>query len=93
MRYTLNVRGGTERARYFVSGAFYQENGIFKDFGNDYDNNIGLKRYNLRSNIDFNATKTLSLIHILILTKSTTCAALMNLNTFFHYGYPLQGLL
>lgn len=58
MRYTLNVRGGTERARYFVSGAFYQENGIFKDFGNDYDNNIGLKRYNLRSNIDFDATKT-----------------------------------
>ena len=29
----------------------------------------------------------------MILTKSTTCAALMNLNTFFHYGYPLQGLL
>ena len=27
MRYTLNVRGGSERARYFVSGAFYQENG------------------------------------------------------------------
>ena len=31
MRYTLNVRGGSERARYFVSGAFYQENGIFKE--------------------------------------------------------------
>lgn len=58
MRYTLNVRGGTERARYFVSGAFYQENGIFKEFNNEYDNNIGLKRYNLRSNIDFDATKT-----------------------------------
>ena len=59
MRYTLNVRGGTERARYFVSGAFYQENGIFKDNGlNKYQSNIGLKRYNLRSNIDFDATKT-----------------------------------
>ena len=59
MRYTLNVRGGTEKARYFVSGAFYQENGIFKQ-GNDnnYDNNIGVKRYNLRSNIDFDVTKT-----------------------------------
>ena len=59
MRYTLNVRGGSERARYFVSGAFYQENGIFKEGKkNEYDNNIGLKRYNLRSNIDFDATKT-----------------------------------
>lgn len=59
MRYTLNVRGGAERARYFVSGAFFQENGIFKEGkGNKYDNNIGLKRYNLRSNIDFDVSKT-----------------------------------
>ncbi|MEG1008034.1 MAG: TonB-dependent receptor [Bacteroides sp.] len=59
MRYTLNVRGGTDRARYFVSGAFYQENGIFKEGKqNKYENNIGLKRYNLRSNIDFSATKS-----------------------------------
>ena len=59
MRYTLNVRGGTEKARYFVSGAFYQENGIFKENkNNNYNSNIGLKRYNLRSNIDFDATKT-----------------------------------
>ena len=43
MRYTLYVRGGSERARYFVSGAFYQENGIFKEgMKNEYDNNIGL---------------------------------------------------
>lgn len=58
MRYTLNVQGGSSRARYFVSGAFYQENGIFKKFDNDYNNNIGVKRYNLRSNIDFDVTKT-----------------------------------
>lgn len=25
MRYTLNVRGGTEKARYFVSGAFFKK--------------------------------------------------------------------
>lgn len=34
-RYTLNVRGGTDRARYFVSGAFYKENGIFKQGNNN----------------------------------------------------------
>lgn len=59
MRYTLNVRGGTNRTRYFVSGAFFQENGIFKEGSdNEYDNNIGLKRYNLRSNIDLDVSKT-----------------------------------
>lgn len=58
MRYTLNVRGGSDKTRYFVSGAFYKENGIFKSFSNKYNNNIDLKRYNLRSNIDFDASKT-----------------------------------
>src|SRR5699024_2113373 len=37
-RHTLNFRGGTERARYFVSGAYYHESGYFKS-NPDYDNN------------------------------------------------------
>lgn len=58
-RYTLNVRGGSERARYFVSGAYYHETGIFKNNRmEDYDTNIGVTRYNLRSNIDVDITKS-----------------------------------
>lgn len=58
-RYTLNVRGGTDRARYFVSGAYYNENGLFVDDpANKYNNNIGVNRYNLRSNIDLDVSKT-----------------------------------
>ncbi|MBP6023858.1 TonB-dependent receptor [Ferruginibacter sp.] len=58
-RFTLNVRGGSDRAKYFVSGAYYSENGIFKDDpANKYNNNIGLKRFNLRSNIDLEVSKT-----------------------------------
>ncbi|MBD1420821.1 TonB-dependent receptor [Sphingobacterium chuzhouense] len=58
-RYTLNARGGTERTRYFVSGAYFAESGIFKDDPNNrYDTNIGVKRFNLRSNIDIDVTKT-----------------------------------
>ncbi|WP_209282341.1 TonB-dependent receptor [Flavobacterium sp. XN-5] len=58
-RYTLNVRGGTEASRYFVSGAYYNESGIFKDNPtNRYETNIGVKRFNLRSNIDMNITKS-----------------------------------
>lgn len=58
-RVTLNLRGGTDRVRYFVSGAFYHENGIFDSKSIDkYDANIGLSRYNIRSNIDLDVTKT-----------------------------------
>lgn len=61
-RYTLNFRGGTEKTRYFVSGAYYNENGIFKqDSKNTYDSNIKLSRYNLRSNIDIDVTSSTSL--------------------------------
>lgn len=58
-RYTLNVRGGSELSRYFVSGSYYGESGIFKDNPtNRYETNIGVKRFNLRSNIDMDISKT-----------------------------------
>lgn len=58
-RITLNARGGTERAKYFVSGAFYTESGLYEsNTTDDYNSNVGLKRFNLRSNIDLNITKT-----------------------------------
>ncbi|TXD45802.1 TonB-dependent receptor [Polaribacter sp. IC073] len=58
-RHTLNFRGGGEKARFFISGAYFGENGIFKSNPNaNYETNIGLKRYNLRSNVDFDVTKT-----------------------------------
>lgn len=58
-RYTLNVRGGSARARYFVSGAYYSEKGLFETNGLEkYDANIGLERFNLRSNIDIDVSKT-----------------------------------
>lgn len=58
-RYTLNVRGGSGRVRYFVSGAYYSEKGLFETNGLEkYDANIGLERFNLRSNIDIDVSKT-----------------------------------
>lgn len=61
-RVTLNLRGGSEKVRYFVSGAFYHENGIYDSKASDlYNANIGLSRYNIRSNIDIDVTKTTEL--------------------------------
>jgi TonB-linked SusC/RagA family outer membrane protein len=58
-RHTLNFRGGGEKARFFISGSYFGESGLFKSNPNaDYESNIGLKRYNLRSNVDFDVTNT-----------------------------------
>lgn len=58
-RYTLNVNGGSARARYFVSAAYYSEKGLFESNGLEkYETNIGLERFNLRSNIDIDVSKS-----------------------------------
>ncbi len=55
----ITIRGGGERARYFISGGFMQDNGNLKDYGlNDYKTNISLKRYNFRSNVDITITNS-----------------------------------
>ncbi len=58
-RASINIRGGGKVASYFVSGAFSNENGIMKsDPYQKFDNNISLKKFNLRSNVNVNLTKT-----------------------------------
>ncbi|HEX3009293.1 MAG TPA: TonB-dependent receptor [Bacteroidales bacterium] len=61
-RAALNVTGGSERVRYFVSGAYLNQNGMYKKFGGtSYNNNVNVKRYNFRSNVDMNVSKTTTL--------------------------------
>ncbi len=61
-RYTINLRGGSEKTRFFVSAAYYNETGMFKSNPlENYNANIGLKRYNLRSNVDMDITSTTKL--------------------------------
>ncbi|WP_345948649.1 TonB-dependent receptor [Mucilaginibacter sp. PAMB04274] len=62
-RTNLNIQGGTEKMKYFIAGAYLYQNGVVKDFGSpdDIQNNYYYKRYNFRSNIDVQLTKTLLL--------------------------------
>ena len=61
-RYTVNFRGGSEKVRFFASGAYYSEDGIFDSNPTEkYNANIGLQRFNLRSNVDMDLTKTTQL--------------------------------
>lgn len=56
---TITASGGGEVARYYLSAAYTNENGLMKvDKLNNYNNNININRYNLRANIDVNLTRT-----------------------------------
>lgn len=58
-RINLNVSGGGKVARYYVAGSFDQENGILKvDKQNNFNNNIDLKIYTLRTNVNINVTES-----------------------------------
>src|SRR5690606_14684617 len=58
-RVNLNASGGGKVADYYLSGTFNQDNGVLKvDGRNNFNSNVNLKNYSLRSNIGINLTKT-----------------------------------
>lgn len=58
-RVNLNVTGGGKVARYYLAATLNQDNGILKvDHKNNFNNNIDLKTYELRSNVNISLTKT-----------------------------------
>ena len=60
----LDISGGTSTVKYFISGGAFTQNGSVKNFSTNSDgvnSNYFYKRYNIRSNLDIQATKNLSL--------------------------------
>lgn len=49
-QHNISISGGNEKIRYYVSGGFLNQGGLWED--------LNYKRYNLRSNIDAQITKT-----------------------------------
>jgi TonB-linked SusC/RagA family outer membrane protein len=61
-RANLNLSGGGNIARFYVSGGFENENGLLKnDTHNKFNSNISINRVHMRSNVIFNITKTTTL--------------------------------
>lgn len=60
-QHNISINGGTEKVRYFVSAGFFSQGGQFNnsDVIKDFDANRTYKRYNFRSNFDFDITKRL----------------------------------
>jgi len=58
-RGNFSVSGGGQIVNYFLAGSFTQDNGILRvDKRNNFNNNIDLKTYNLRSNVGLKVTRT-----------------------------------
>lgn len=78
-RYNMSVSGGGQVAQYYFAGTFNQDNGILNvDNRNNFNNNIDLKTYLLRSNVNVNITKT-------------TQAGVRFYGSFDEYTGPLDG--
>lgn len=58
-RANFSVSGGGGVARYYIAGSFNQDNGILKvNPVNDFNSNVNLQNYQLRSNVNINITKS-----------------------------------
>ncbi|OBQ14955.1 SusC/RagA family TonB-linked outer membrane protein, partial [Anabaena sp. AL93] len=62
-QYNLNISGGVNNAKYFVSLGYLNQQGAYSvgDFFDEFSSNPKYDRYNVRTNFDFNLSPKLSL--------------------------------
>ena len=53
----VNVNGGTDRVRYFVSAGFLNQDSLFKTFSDNKNETFKYKRLNYRANLDIDVSK------------------------------------
>jgi TonB-linked SusC/RagA family outer membrane protein len=58
---SVSASGGTDKVKYFVMVGILNQDGLFNTFESDYDYNFAFTRWNYRSNIDINITRTTKL--------------------------------
>jgi TonB-linked SusC/RagA family outer membrane protein len=55
----MSASGGGEKAKYYISGTYNVDNGVLNVEGiNNFNNNIKLRNYSIRSNLDLDLTPT-----------------------------------
>lgn len=63
-RYNVSIQGGTKRMRYYASGEYYDQEGLYKNLSEDkYGNksNTSYRRFAFRANLDFFLVKDLTM--------------------------------
>ena len=53
----VNVNGGTERVRYFVSAGFLNQDSLFKTFSDNKNETFNYQRLNYRANLDIDVSQ------------------------------------
>lgn len=53
----VNVNGGTDRVRYFISAGFLNQDSLFKTFSSDKNETFKYQRLNYRANLDIDISK------------------------------------
>ncbi|MBO4801753.1 MAG: TonB-dependent receptor [Bacteroidaceae bacterium] len=53
----VNVKGGTDRVKYFVSAGFLNQNSLFKTFSANDDETFKYNRFNYRANLDIDISR------------------------------------
>lgn len=59
-QHNINISGGQRKVRYFISGGFFNQQGLFKDLTDivpEFNAQSTFRRYNVRSNFNFEVTK------------------------------------
>ncbi len=78
-RFNFNMNGGGKAAQYYISGTVNQDNGVLKtNKQNNFNNNINLKSYEIRSNVNVKLTPT-------------TDGAVKTSGSFDDYNGPIGG--
>lgn len=60
-QHNVSISGGTKAVKYFISGSYYSQGGLYKEFNMPYDYGYDYKRYNYRANLDMEVSKTTTL--------------------------------
>ena len=53
----VNVSGGTDKMRYFVSTGFFNQSSLFKTFSDNPNETFAYNRYNYRANLDIDVSR------------------------------------
>jgi TonB-linked SusC/RagA family outer membrane protein len=62
-RANLNLSGGSEKVRYYIAASFTKDNGVLKNEKlNNYNTNIDLRKYTVRSNTNIDLTNSTEVI-------------------------------
>lgn len=60
-QHNINISGGTDRVRYFISAGAYTQGGLFNEFDLPYNVSYQYRRFNYRTNLDIDVSKSTTL--------------------------------